>query len=252
MDSKPENLEPRKSSIFDIMSDTLGLERVIQQIESEEMTDEQARDILYQALEQAEGKLEDKVQGYVIKAKELESISETRKAAGNGLLASAKVLENQVKNLKKTVAYALEVLGKKKVMTNLFTVTVATAGGKQSYDCQTPEGEQWNEVPPEFRRQEIEIGFVGPISKEIQEVIEQLEALAPGLVRITNSLDHDRIKDALNEIESARKELADLRGCDPSEVTDAALFEAVEPTPEQAWAQANAKFLPRSTYLKIS
>jgi hypothetical protein len=116
-------------SIYDIVEETLGIERVITDLESGELTDEQATSILYDALISAEGDLKAKAEGYVIRMKKLEADAKIRSDEAKRLSESAGSLTKQSERLKSVLKMAMETLDTEKIETGLFTVAIQKNGG---------------------------------------------------------------------------------------------------------------------------
>jgi hypothetical protein len=120
-----------KQTIFDIAENTLNIESTITALEAGEMTDEQATEVLYQALIHTEGELKDKVQSYAVMIRQFEAHAKARKDAADALAQSAKSKQANADRLKATLKYALETLDMTKVETELFTVAIQKNGGVQ-------------------------------------------------------------------------------------------------------------------------
>ena len=116
-------------SIFDIVEDTLNIERVITDLESGELTDEQATAILYDALITAGDDLKAKAEGYVIRMKKLEADAKVRKDEAKRLKESGEALLKQSERLKTVLKMAMETLQTEKIETGLFTVAIQSNGG---------------------------------------------------------------------------------------------------------------------------
>ena len=113
---------------------------------ADDETDEQ---MIFDTLESIEGEFEDKADNYAKIIKELESKRDARKLEAKRLTDSAKVFDNRINALKQNLFNGMKLIAKPKVITNLFTFTIAKNGGKQAL---TIDGD----VPKEYTKTIIE------------------------------------------------------------------------------------------------
>jgi hypothetical protein len=162
-----------KQTIFDIAENTLKIESTIAALEAGEMTDEQATEILYQALIHTEGDLKKKVEGYAIRIRQFESNAKARKEAAKALSESAQIQDNHASRLKATLKYALETLGQAKVETELFTVAIQKNGGVQP--LKLAESATAETVPAEFTKSVTTVSIDNELVRKALEEGQELE-----------------------------------------------------------------------------
>ena len=111
------------------MESTQGIEDVLTRLEAGEIEDDQASEILYQALIATDEATEAKVERYVRVIRSREALAEMRKNEAKHLSERAKVAANEADRLKKSLFTALETLGRAKMEAGPFTVSIQANGG---------------------------------------------------------------------------------------------------------------------------
>lgn len=101
----------------------------------EEVSDDEAKEILKSAISVKSEDLNTKIEGYCWAIKELEASSKARKEEADRLSSLSKYDENQAKRLKGLLQWVMdEMLKCKSIKTRSFNVTAQNAGGKQSIE----------------------------------------------------------------------------------------------------------------------
>lgn len=131
-------------TLFNITSDLQALDDLLFEVGGD-INEETVAAVLDAWFIELEGDLVAKVEGYCCFIKELELRAANRKREAERMRKLAKSDENTVKGLKTRMQQALDFLGRTRVDTDMFRVTVAKNGGKQ------PMTLDETIVPEEFR-----------------------------------------------------------------------------------------------------
>lgn len=137
-----------KQSLYEILEATQGIEDVLTRLESGEIDNDGASEILYQALIAQDEALEQKVERYIRVIRNRQALAEDRKAEARHLAERAKVAENEADRLKKSLFTALETLGRTKMEAGPFTVSIQANGGVLPLII--ADGTQVEDVPEAF------------------------------------------------------------------------------------------------------
>lgn len=117
-------------TIFEITGEWQALIELLEETGGD-ITDPAVEEYVEKCFDDIENDLERKVDGYVQVLNELKARAAARKAEADRLAKRAKVDLNTMKTMKERLTYALIGLGREKIETERFKVTVANAGGKQ-------------------------------------------------------------------------------------------------------------------------
>ena len=159
-------------SIFDIVEDTLNLERAITDLESGELTDEQATAILYDALISAGDDLKAKAEGYVIRMKKLEADAKVRMDEAKRLSESGNALLKQSERLKGVLKMAMETLETEKIETGLFTVAIQKNGG--AIPVEIDSAIATDDLPEEYKKTVVTVSLNKDAIREALESGKEL------------------------------------------------------------------------------
>lgn len=129
------------SSIYDLTEDFLQL---LEMLEDEE-TDEE---VIMDTIESVEYEIEMKADGYAKIMKSIEG-----KVAGiekeiDRLVGRKNTFENRIKKLKQNLQMCMEVTGKRKFTTDLFSFNIQKNGGKRKLVFDVPE----EKIPEQFKK----------------------------------------------------------------------------------------------------
>lgn len=140
-------------------------------------------EVFADTMEGLEGELEIKAEGYACVIKELEAEAEKFDREVKRLMAQAGSIRNNVKRMKESLMHSMCELGKTKIPTEHFRISVARNGGKQPLFI-TPE---LADIPEEFliRRPE-------PDKDKIREALEAGKEL--GFARLEERGQHLSIR----------------------------------------------------------
>ena len=102
---------------------------ILEQMLYDGETDEQ---VIRDTIEAIFGEIEDKAESYAIIITDMKADIETLKAEESRLNARRTSLENRQKALKTTLMENMKAIGKTKIKTPLFTISVAKNGGQEA------------------------------------------------------------------------------------------------------------------------
>lgn len=109
-------------------------------------------DILLDTMESVEGDINAKMEGYAKVIKNVEASAAAVKAEADRLNERRKVLENNVKRMKKAMLQTMKALNLKKAGGDIFTISVQKNGGKAPLIINWPA----EDLPNEFRKVKVE------------------------------------------------------------------------------------------------
>ena len=105
---------------------TQGFQELWEMIDDPEVDD----DVIMDTLEGVDGEIEDKADGYAKVIANANALAAGIKAEEARLAARRKSIENRIQRMKQSLKTAMEVTGKTKFKTDLFSFSVAKNGGK--------------------------------------------------------------------------------------------------------------------------
>lgn len=117
-------------TLFEITGDLLALDELLFE-SGGDITGVEVSQAVDDWFSELDGDLTNKVDNYCSLIKEIELRASNRKHEEDRMRSLRKSDENAVKGLKRRMQEALDALGKKRIDTDLFRVTVAKNGGKQ-------------------------------------------------------------------------------------------------------------------------
>lgn len=118
-----------KRSLFELTSDALFLDELLEQIGGE-ITDAEVEAQIDEWLSEIGDALNEKLDAYVTLIAEFQARAEARKRESERLRARAQVDANNAERLKARLRLYFERTGKRKVETARFTVSLVNSGGK--------------------------------------------------------------------------------------------------------------------------
>ena len=117
-------------TIFEITGEWTALIELLEE-SGGDVSDPEVLAYVDKCFEDIEVDLERKVDGYLVVINELKARAEARKAEADRLAKRSRVDTNTIKTMKERLTHYLIILGREKIETERFKVTVANAGGKQ-------------------------------------------------------------------------------------------------------------------------
>ena len=138
-------------TLYEIVDDLVALEDLL---DEQAEADEADADVVARWLDEIEGEFEDKVDRTVSVVRALEARRDVRKREADRLAQLARYDDHAAARIKQRVLELLDVAGRKWVVTTHYSVTAATAGGKQPL---LVDDVDLNALPPEFVRVRAEL-----------------------------------------------------------------------------------------------
>lgn len=155
------------ASIFEIAQDMRALDDLMTE-SGGDISDPMAAEAIDAFFAELEGDLEAKVENYLRLVKELEARADARRSEADRIRNRAKVDENSAKALKRRLTDSLDMIGRTRIETPTFKVTVSSSGGK------APVSIDPDAVTEEFMR---EVRTHVPDKERIREALESGRAL---------------------------------------------------------------------------
>lgn len=138
-------------TLYDITADMREIDHLLSTLDGD-ITDPAIDEAITEWLNEMDGDLKNKVDGYAAYITELLALAAARKDEAKRLSERAKVNENAAKHMKARLLWALQERGIDKVETLRYTVSVAKNGGVAPLDVQVgPE-----QLPPRFQKVTID------------------------------------------------------------------------------------------------
>jgi hypothetical protein len=117
-------------TIFEISGEWTALIELLEETGGD-VSDPDVSAYVDKCFEEIDVDLERKVDGYLVVINELKARADARKAEADRLAKRARVDTTTIKTMKERLTYYLQLIGREKIETERFKVTVANAGGKQ-------------------------------------------------------------------------------------------------------------------------
>ena len=118
-------------TIFEIRGEWATLVELLEETGGD-ISDPEVAQYVDQCFAEIENDLENKVDGYLIVINELKARAEARKQEADRLATRARVDRATIKTMRERLTYVLQTIGREKIETERFKVTIANASGKRS------------------------------------------------------------------------------------------------------------------------